>query len=218
MDGFGDDILDFLDEIGSKADKLYLSSLNSKQKSKKSKKVEEEEVEEEEEEKEEDNDDDEEEEEQQQDMSIFDEDVEMFNEKREKSPSTQSSPTKSVKKEKPTELKTDIYGRTIGEETHKYIPPHLRKRSDKEVEKLSILRKSVNSLLNKLGDETLIITMKNIIEIYHSNPQNDVNMILTELVISGIGNDIKIIQSIVRLYSAIISGVSVYIYLLFIIK
>lgn len=201
MDGFGDDILDFLDEIGSKADKLYLSSLNSKQKSKKSKKVEEEEVEEEEEE------------EQQQDMSIFDEDVEMFNEKREKSPSTQSSPTKSVKKEKPTELKTDIYGRTIGEETHKYIPPHLRKRSDKEVEKLSILRKSVNSLLNKLGDETLIITMKNIIEIYHSNPQNDVNMILTELVISGIGNDIKIIQSIVRLYSAIISGVSVYIYI-----
>lgn len=211
MDGFGDDILDFLDEIGSKADKLYLSSLNSKQKSKKSKKVEEEEVEEEE--KEEDNDEEEEEEEQQQDMSIFDEDVEMFNEKREKSPSTQSSPAKSVKKEKPTELKTDIYGRTIGEETHKYIPPHLRKRSDKEVEKLSILRKSVNSLLNKLGDETLIITMKNIIEIYHSNPQNDVNMILTELVIAGIGNDIKIIQSIVRLYSAIISGVSVYIYI-----
>lgn len=211
MDGFGDDILDFLDEIGSKADKLYLSSLNSKQKSKKSKKVEEEEVEEEEKEK--DNDEEEEEEEQQQDMSIFDEDVEMFNEKREKSPSTQSLPTKSVKKEKPTELKTDIYGRTIGEETHKYIPPHLRKRSDKEVEKLSILRKSVNSLLNKLGDETLIITMKNIIEIYHSNPQNDVNMILTELVIAGIGNDIKIIQSIVRLYSAIISGVSVYIYI-----
>lgn len=139
-------------------------------------------------------------------MDVFDEDINFNDEEEEDEENENSVEEEEEEKEENNETKTDIYGRTIDEKPEKYVPPHLRQRSDNEKQKLLTLRKTINSSLNKVGDENLLLTIKTIINIYNSNPHTDVNMVLTDIILAGIGNDIKVMDSLVRLYTAVIAG------------
>lgn len=78
----------------------------------------------------------------------------------------------------------DIYGKTkghaiSGQPPTKYVPPHLRKKQqENDTDRINALRsleRSLNNVLNRLSEDTMISVSQSIAKLYPSNPTSDVN-------------------------------------------
>jgi len=108
----------------------------------------------------------------------------------------------------------DIYGREIDSlpkesDSKKYIPPHLRKANDTEdrKEKLRILQRSLNNILNRLSEDTMISVAQSLAQIYESYPTSDVNEYTWKNISSVVIDRPILMERMIPVYIASLTGV-----------
>jgi nucleolar MIF4G domain-containing protein 1 len=73
---------------------------------------------------------------------------------------------------------------TTGNVVAKYIPPSLRKTSNKAGEDKERLRKQVQGLINRLTDANILSIVQSAEELYRNNPRGDVTEMLTDVTLA----------------------------------
>mmetsp|Transcript_26630 Transcript_26630/g.30465 ORF Transcript_26630/g.30465 Transcript_26630/m.30465 type:complete len:820 (+) Transcript_26630:102-2561(+) len=108
----------------------------------------------------------------------------------------------------------DIYGRQIDSfpkesDSKRYIPPHLRKTDNTEdrKEKLQILQRSLNNILNRLSKDTMISVAQSLAQIYENYPTSDVNEYMWKNISSAVIDTPVLMEPIIPVYVASLTGV-----------
>ena len=89
----------------------------------------------------------------------------------------------------------------------KYIPPSLRTSQNGDVQMLGRLRRQIQGHLNKLSDAKLISILKEIENVYESNPRQDVTSTLIELLLARFCDPATLQATFVLLHAAFCSAI-----------
>ncbi|KAJ2987564.1 suppressor of glycerol defect [Globomyces sp. JEL0801] len=100
--------------------------------------------------------------------------------------------------------KIDIYGQSTGM-TGAYVPPHLRKSSNNQNEKYIRLQRQIQGLLNRLSDANIESIVSGLQDCLLENPRHDVTEIITELVLSYIGDHANLLDSFSATYACLLA-------------
>ncbi|KAI8892438.1 hypothetical protein BC833DRAFT_611667 [Globomyces pollinis-pini] len=108
--------------------------------------------------------------------------------------------------EKPVSIKPkiDIYGQSTGM-TGAYVPPHLRKSSNNQNEKYIRLQRQIQGLLNRLSDANIESIVSGLQDCLLENPRHDVTEIITDLVLSYIGDHANLLDSFSATYACLLA-------------
>ncbi|KAI5779317.1 hypothetical protein EDC01DRAFT_780202 [Geopyxis carbonaria] len=109
--------------------------------------------------------------------------------------------------EVPTETKDISAPAPFVASANKYIPPSLRKAATTESEELLRLRRQVQGLLNRLSEANLITILNELEEIYRSNPRGDVTNLLTNIIISTVGDRSSMLDTFMILHGGFVAGI-----------
>ncbi|KAH9265786.1 hypothetical protein BASA84_001436 [Batrachochytrium salamandrivorans] len=88
----------------------------------------------------------------------------------------------------------------------KYIPPFLRKVDTTRTEKYLRLKRQLQGLLNRLTDTTLESIVMSIEEVFRSNSRHDVTEIITDIMLSYVGDQSNILDSFITTYAGLIAA------------
>lgn len=91
----------------------------------------------------------------------------------------------------------------------RYVPPHLRNRSEgnEEDSELKVkLTRQLKGLLNRMSEQNMATILDSIEETYRKSRRHDVTSTLTTLVIDGISSHSTLLDSYVVLYAAFVSS------------
>lgn len=115
----------------------------------------------------------------------------------------------------------DIYGRKrdkdgnmVVENVTKYVPPHLRKAAlnsidaeddPKRKEKLQSLKRQIKGHINRLAEANLHRISIDIESIYNSNPRNDTNTVLSEIIMESLITNVLAKERLVLEHSLLIA-------------
>ncbi len=103
---------------------------------------------------------------------------------------------------RPTEGE-DIYGRS---KTGKYIPPSRRVLTELDTtsEDVIFLKKTINSLLNKLSDQSKDSILREIKTIYSKNSHSILNLLIKDFVLVVCSNPAQVMTNLIPLYASFV--------------
>ncbi|KAI8335059.1 hypothetical protein BC941DRAFT_431140 [Chlamydoabsidia padenii] len=107
-------------------------------------------------------------------------------------------------KVKPTSTATPVT--TTSSAATKYIPPHLRKKATTKTEQQLRLQRQLQGLLNKLSESNMESILLDIEKLYSDYSRNDVNTIITELILTSIAQKSNLLDSFVITYATIVGS------------
>ncbi|KAJ3291524.1 suppressor of glycerol defect [Borealophlyctis nickersoniae] len=87
----------------------------------------------------------------------------------------------------------------------KYVPPHLRQQATTKSEQYLRLKRQLQGLLNRLSDANMESILAGVEESYRNHSRHDVTEILTDLIVSYIGDHANLLDSFVMTYAAFIA-------------
>lgn len=123
----------------------------------------------------------------------------------------------------------DIYGNKIDTEkadavSKKYVPPHLRKKQVdgkpastsssalvSDARTLSLIKRKLNGMLNRLSEGTLDSVAKQLIQLYNESATNDVNICVEEKLKQACVNPVQILHSLIPIFCALLAAVHVHV-------
>ncbi|CAO3592145.1 unnamed protein product [Absidia cylindrospora] len=88
----------------------------------------------------------------------------------------------------------------------KYIPPHLRQKATTKSEQQLRLQRQLQGLLNKLSESNMESILLDIEKLYGVYSRNDVNSIITELILTSIAQKSNLLDSFVITYATIVGS------------
>ena len=113
----------------------------------------------------------------------------------------------------------DIYGNKISKSSdetppQKYVPPHLRKKKEEEMDKdrqlqLNSIQRSLNNALNRLSEDSLIPVAQSIAGVYASNPTQLVNEMVWKNTKNACVSAPILMTGLIPVYVACLVGVHV---------
>ncbi|KAI8916868.1 hypothetical protein BC831DRAFT_150045 [Entophlyctis helioformis] len=88
----------------------------------------------------------------------------------------------------------------------KYVPPHLRKLAETKSEQYMRLKRQLQGLLNRLSDANLESIVIGIESALGSNSRHDVTEIITDIIISYIGENANMLESFIATYASMVAA------------
>lgn len=89
----------------------------------------------------------------------------------------------------------------------KYVPPSLRRSQNGDIQMLGRLRRQIQGHLNRLSDANLISILKEIENVYDSNPRQDVTSTLIDLALARFCDPATLQATFVLLHAAFCSAI-----------
>jgi len=89
----------------------------------------------------------------------------------------------------------------------KYIPPSLRAPSTSDTESLSRLRRQTQGLLNRLSEANLITILRDIEQLYQSNPRQYVTSTLIDLLLGLVCDRASLMDTFIILHAGFVAAV-----------
>jgi nucleolar MIF4G domain-containing protein 1 len=89
----------------------------------------------------------------------------------------------------------------------KYIPPALRGPPSSDAEALSRLKRQVQGLLNRLSEANILTILRDIEQIYQSNPRGYVNTTLVDLLMGMLSDPSGLIDTFIILHAGFIASI-----------
>lgn len=89
----------------------------------------------------------------------------------------------------------------------KYIPPALRGPPSSDSEALARLRRQIQGLLNRLSDANILTILKDVEQIYQSNPRGYVNTTLIDLLMGMLSDPTVLLDTFLILHAGFIAAI-----------
>lgn len=110
----------------------------------------------------------------------------------------------------------DIYGRAIASNAdksannNKYVPPAKRKAALMEIddssEKVVVLRRQLNGLMNKLSDQSKDTIIRSIKKIFDQNSVTVSSLVLKDTILAACSNPTQLMTSLIPIYAGIVAA------------
>jgi nucleolar MIF4G domain-containing protein 1 len=88
----------------------------------------------------------------------------------------------------------------------KYVPPSLREISHTEHESINRLRRRAQGLLNRLTEANLVSILRDVEQLFHTNPRHHVTSVLIELLLNLIMDRTSLMDTFLILHAGFIAG------------
>ena len=89
----------------------------------------------------------------------------------------------------------------------KYVPPALRGATSLDTELLARLRRQLQGLLNRLSEANMLTVLKDIEEVYQSNPRQHVTSTLLDLLVALVSNRANLNDAFIILHAGFLAAI-----------